>query len=124
MNASLLRRPLTVAETEHQLIVKFDVTGFTRSNLTVELAGRDVTVEGHGPLLDELRESVRLPDDVDPAHVVVYYDRGVLELHAPKRPIRVARRLPVVDKPRGLRWAEAESRETASARAPVGLGLD
>jgi HSP20 family molecular chaperone IbpA len=122
MSVTVPRRDVTVEETEYQLIVRLDVSGIARSELTVELAGPLVTVEGPASAL--LRESLRLPDNVDPTHIVVYYDRGVLELHVPKRDDGVVRRLPVVDKPRGLRWAEAEARATARERLPVGLGLD
>jgi HSP20 family protein len=122
MKSGARQASATVSETECQYIVNVDVRGFTRRDLTVELDGRVVTVAGESRLLDVLEESFRLPDDVDPQHVVVYFDRGVLEIHAPKRGTRARRRVPVIDKPHGLRWTEAEA--TAHDHVPIGLGMD
>jgi HSP20 family molecular chaperone IbpA len=123
MKTELHRHAATVGETEHQYLVELEVAGFTRDELALELDGHLVSVSGESRLLDVLEESFRLPEDADPDHVTAYYDRGMLEIHAPRRRTRGRRRVPIVDKPRGLRWAEAEL-APAPDRMPVGLGLD
>jgi HSP20 family molecular chaperone IbpA len=114
------RRGVTVEETELRFIVTLDLSGFTRPELSVELAGQVVTVRAaHRSSSSVHEESVRLPEHVDTDHVLVYFDCGLVEIHAPKRGA-AARPLAVLRKPRGLLRAEAGLHD----HVPVGLGVD
>ena len=100
------RRPApraAVHEEPGEYVLELDVCDLTPGELVVEVVGCTVVVRGERPedgdggpfsRRERLEESIRLPDDVDPAGVWATYGRGTLELRARRRrPLR--RRIPV-----------------------------
>jgi HSP20 family molecular chaperone IbpA len=79
-------------------LLQLDVSHFARAELAVEVVGSTIIVRGkrledkttHPPfsVREQLEESVRLPDDVDPDSVTALYKEGTLELHGRRRRIR------------------------------------
>lgn len=96
-----------IDETEKKYVIELAVTDFGVRELSVEVKDGVVTVKGEQQRVgsdepfafrERLEESFRLPDDVDVRHLVAYYDRGTLEIHAPKRREAGRHKVPILDK--------------------------
>jgi len=105
-----------IEEHDCEYLVQLDVADFTEQELTVELVGRTVVVQGDQAesetradetflLHERLVESFRLPDDADADGIAVRFEHGTLELHIP-RVVSEPRRLPIE---RGPAYAGAGS---------------
>ena len=92
-----------VRETSEEYVVELDVSDFTRSELSVEALGPQVTIRGDQVegradegkafrLHERFEESFRLPDDADPNAISVFHKHGTLEIHV-KRLLLEPRRL-------------------------------
>jgi HSP20 family molecular chaperone IbpA len=101
-------RPLTdVYETESAVVVKVEIAGISRDDLTVSLSGRKLTIRGvrHdsaaklGYQQMEIQygyfeTEVLVPRPIDEEHIEATYHEGFLSVRLPKAP---ARRVPVVE---------------------------
>jgi HSP20 family molecular chaperone IbpA len=95
----------SVREDGDEYVIELDVADFGESELVVEMLGRRLTVraeqvevaEDDGKafrLHERLEESFRLPDEVDPEDLRVFFARGTLEIHAPRTRLE-PRELPI-----------------------------
>jgi HSP20 family protein len=94
-----LTAPMDIYETEHDLVLEFDLPGLGPEEICLTQRGmicviqadkqsippvgqaRYLCLERH---FGKLRRTVRLPDMVDPSHIRAEYRRGVLRLICPK----------------------------------------
>lgn len=108
-----------VSEVDGEYVIELELSDFAEAELSVELERDIVTVRGeqreaegeaHEPfrLRERIEESFQLPEDVESCCVEAYFDRGVLEIHAPKRRSELRRRIALKRKPQGLLHDAAE----------------
>lgn len=95
-----------VYEDEGSYVVDLDVAEFTEGELSVEVAGRDVTVRGtqaEAPgsdafrVRERLEEAFRLPGDADLHRATASYAHGRLQIRAPR--IDTAPRMLPIERP-------------------------
>jgi HSP20 family protein len=97
---------LEMEETEDEYVVRAEVPGFEASELEVNLTGNTLTIcaehrpaEAKGPKVERphgrLEKTMTLPEGVNPEKVAALYRNGVLEVHLPKAPGALTRRIEV-----------------------------
>lgn len=92
---------LKVEELDKELVVHAEAPGFEAKDIEVNLTGDLLTIaamkkeEGKTEPVAELKRYVTVPPDIDPAKVEALYRNGVLEVHLPKPPEAVGRRIEV-----------------------------
>lgn len=92
---------LKVEELDKEVVVRAEVPGFEVKDIEVNLTGDLLTiaavkkVEGKKEPAAEMRRYVTVPPTIDPAKVEALYRNGVLEVHLPKPPEAVGRRIEV-----------------------------
>jgi HSP20 family protein len=101
-------RGLYLTETEKEYLVRAELPGFEPPEVMVTLVGNVLTIEAkHGeepkegePEVKERRyahvkRTITLPEGVELEKLEAIYRHGVLEVHLPKAPEAVARRIEV-----------------------------
>ena len=87
-----------VYETKNEFVLELDVPGFDERELAVEVTDHTLVVKGERTTKEEtekefrLRERIEetferrfyLPTDADTEHVKAKFEKGILEVHAPK----------------------------------------
>lgn len=88
-----------VYETKDEFVVELEVPGYDNDELSIEVSDHTVRVTGErSETVDEKLKSFRLrerlereferrfqlPNEADTKHVTAVFEKGVLELHAPK----------------------------------------
>jgi HSP20 family protein len=88
-----------VYETENEFVVELELAGYSEKELALALTDHSLTVKGsreqtkdekektfrmHERLEREFVRTFALPPDVDTEHVTAKFEKGVLEIHAPK----------------------------------------
>ena len=88
-----------IAETETEIVVTADLPGFEKEDVTISLAGRDLTIEADDEEESTVEEgqyhrrerirrqrsrTVRLPDAVDETAATADYRNGVLTVTLPR----------------------------------------
>jgi HSP20 family protein len=98
---------LTTEEKEKEVVVRVELPGFEPTEVKVELLGERLTVEAeHKELAEKPEENtertyahvkrmVTLPPGVEPEKAEAVYRNGVLEVHLPRKPEVVGRRIEV-----------------------------
>ncbi len=97
---------LTTEEKEKEIIVQAELPGFEPKEVTVELAGERLTVEAKHEEKTEKGEEkaertahvkrlITLPPEIEPEKIEAVYRNGVLEVHVPRKPEAVPRRIEV-----------------------------
>jgi len=98
---------LTMAETEKEMIVRAEVPGFAPEDVEVHLRGNELLLRAatkveakeneEKPTGTERRYErlLSLPVEIDPEKVEARYHNGVLEVHLPKTPAALVKRVPV-----------------------------
>jgi len=98
---------LTMEEREKEVMVRAELPGFAPEEVRVELLGEQLTIaaEHKAPAegapattqqeVTRVRRMVTLPPSIDPARIEAVYRNGVLEVHLPRLPEAVARRIEV-----------------------------
>jgi len=102
---------LTLEEKEKEVVVRAELPGFEPEEVKVEVAGELLTVEAeHKEPAEEKAEKkeknvkrayahvkrvITLPPDVELEKVEAVYRNGVLEVHLPRKPEAVGRRIEV-----------------------------
>lgn len=99
------RWAMTTEEKEKEYVVKVELPGFKPEEVKVEMIGERMTVEAeHKEPAEKPEEKperiyakrvVTLPPEVEPEKVEVFYRNGVLEVHLPRKPEVVARKIEV-----------------------------
>ena len=104
-------RPATdVYETQDEFVVELEVPGFDERELGIEVTDHTLTVKGERVEAKEseekayrLRERLErtferrfhLPAEADTEHVVARFDKGVLQVHAPKLELAKSKRIEI-----------------------------
>jgi HSP20 family protein len=106
---------LEVEEKEKEYLIRAEVPGFAAEEIAVELSGDVLTITARheekvekeeekgkekapaekSARYSELTRSVTLPPTVDPAKIEAAYKHGVLEIHIPRAPEAMPRKIPV-----------------------------
>jgi len=96
---------LTTEENEKELMVRFELPGFEPAEVKVEMAGDRLTVEAEhnepAAKPEERAERTRVrrvltvPPGIEAAKIEATYRNGVLEVHLPREPEAVGRRIEV-----------------------------
>jgi len=96
---------VTTEETDKELVVRVELPGFEPAEVKVEVAGDRLAVEAvhlePGAKAEEMTERARvrrvlsLPSGIDLAKADAKYRNGILEVHFPREPEAVGRRIEV-----------------------------
>ena len=93
---------LTTEENEKEMVLRFELPGFEAKEVMVNLAGNVLTVEANHPAPEgkeaeahRVRRVITLPANVVLESVEAVHRNGVLEVHLPRTPEAVARRIEV-----------------------------
>jgi len=98
---------LTTEEKEKEIVVRAELPGFTPEELKVEVTGERLMVEAEHKEPAEKKEEkterayvhvkreLTLPPGVEPEKAEATYRNGVLEVHVPRKPEAVGRRIEV-----------------------------
>ena len=96
---------VTTEEKEKEVEVRVELPGFEPSELKVELLGERLVIEAEHKEPAEKPEAERaythvkreltLPPEVEPEKVEAVFRNGVLEVHVPRKPEAVGRRIEV-----------------------------
>jgi HSP20 family protein len=102
--------PVDIYETDEALIMKAELPGFTKDDISIELKENTLIMRGERKRQDEVKEgnyhrmervygafqrSFLLPTTVEQDKVKASYKDGVLELHLPKIPAAQPKRIAV-----------------------------
>jgi len=100
-------RLLTMEENETEFVVRAELPGFAPEELTVELRGEVLVVEAEHRVSAEtaaarterayahVRRMTTLPPEAELEKMEALFRNGVLEVHVPRKPEAVGRRIPV-----------------------------
>jgi HSP20 family protein len=109
-----------VYETANEFVVELEVPGFDENELSIEISDQSLRVSGeraqtkgevektfrsHGRLEHRFERSFQLPANADTEHVRAVFDKGVLEVRAPKRQPGEARTVQISKPARAAREA-------------------
>jgi len=97
---------LTMEEKEKEVLVRVELPGFAKEEIKVELTGDRLMVEAEHKEPEEKKEKeerayahvkreMTLPPEVEAEKAEAIYRNGVLEVHLPRKPEAVGRRLEV-----------------------------
>jgi HSP20 family protein len=98
---------MTTEEKEKEIVVRVELPGFKPEELKVELTGETLKIEAEHKETPEKGEEktegayahvkrvLTLPAGVEPERVEAVYRNGVLEVHVPRKPEAVGRRIEV-----------------------------
>jgi HSP20 family protein len=101
---------LDVSETEEEILVKADLPGIDEKDLSISLSGTNLLIKGEKKEEKEekgkhfhriersfgsFQRTVALPVAVDSSRVRAEYNKGVLEVHLPKKPEAKPQQIPV-----------------------------
>jgi len=99
-----------VYDTGKEWVVELEVPGYEEKELTLEISDHTLTVTGsrtqvkdetdksfrlHERLEYEFERAFALPAEIDSEHVTARFDKGVLEVHAPKLAIVEPRKIAI-----------------------------
>jgi HSP20 family protein len=99
-----------IYETENEFVLEVEVPGYAEKELTIEAFDHTVAVKGDRKEIEEkkdktfrLRERLEkhferrfeLPPEADTEHLRAVFEKGVLEVHAPKSPEAKPRKVPI-----------------------------
>jgi HSP20 family protein len=101
-------RGLTLTEAENEIVVRAELPGFEPPEVEVVLRGNELTVEAKHVEVAEgkeapaeerpfahVRRTMMLPEGLELAKAEAVYRNGVLEVHVPRLPEAVGRRIEV-----------------------------
>lgn len=100
-------RGLTMEENEKEVVIRAELPGFEPAEVRVEVLGERLTVEAeHREPAEKpegkaerayahMRRVITLPPEVETEKTEAVYRNGVLEVHVPRRPEAVGRRIEV-----------------------------
>jgi len=98
---------LTTEERENEVVVRAELPGFAPEELRVEWLGGRLTIEAEHKVPAEgtekrpereyahVRRTIELPTAIEAAKVEATFRNGVLEIHLPRTPEAMARRIEV-----------------------------
>lgn len=95
---TLVAPNVDIYESAREIRLEADFPGVARDALSIELDGRELTLEGRRPYRTgtlRLRRTFRLPDTIDPARVEAELRHGVLRVTLPKRDEVLPRRIEI-----------------------------
>jgi HSP20 family protein len=94
---------VAMEDTDRELVVRFELPGFEANELEVLLAANELAVAAAHKVLEEkeevetrrVRRVVTLPPNLDLTKMEATYRNGILEVHVPRTPEAVGRRIEV-----------------------------
>jgi HSP20 family protein len=95
---------LTMEEGEKEMVLRAELPGFAPEEISVEVRGEELTIEAEhkegegkeaGRSYAHVKRTLALPSTVEPANIEAAYRHGVLEVHVPRKPEAVGRRIEV-----------------------------
>ena len=101
---------LDVSETDDEILVKADLPGVDEKDLSVSLSGTNLLIKGEKKEEKEekgkhfhriersfgsFQRTIALPVAVDSSRIKAEYNKGVLEIHLPKKPEAKPQQIPV-----------------------------
>jgi len=101
------RYALTMEEKEKEFLVRAEMPGFTPEEVKLEMAGERLTIEAeHKEEIKKgeekaertyahVKREITLPPEIEIEKVEAVYRNGVLEVHVPRKPEAVGRRIEV-----------------------------
>lgn len=99
-----------VYETEDEFVLEVEVPGYAEKELTIEAFDHTVAISGERKVDEERKEKTfrlherlekhferrfELPPEADTEHLRAVFEKGVLEVHAPKSPEAKPRKIPI-----------------------------
>ena len=102
--------PADVYETEDEFVIELEVPGYEEKELGIEVTDHTLTVTGEHVVPTERTEKTfrlkermqteferrfQLPQEVDSEHLKARFERGLLEVHAPKQPMAKPKTVPI-----------------------------
>ena len=108
--APLVAPPTDIYETDAEYVVELEVPGFDEKELTVEVVDHTLAIRGerenveeeaakeftlHERLARQFERRFVFPIEVDTNNVKAVFDKGVLEVHAPKTPVAKPRKIAI-----------------------------
>ena len=99
-----------VYETEDEFVLEVEVPGYAEKELTIEAFDHAVAISGERKVDEERKEKTfrlherlekhferrfELPPEADTEHLRAVFEKGVLEVHAPKSPEAKPRKIPI-----------------------------
>ena len=99
-----------VYETEDEFVLEVEVPGYAEKELTIEAFDHTVAISGERKVVEERKEKTfrlherlekhferrfELPPEADTEHLRAVFEKGVLEVHAPKSPEAKPRKIPI-----------------------------
>lgn len=102
--------PVDIYETDHALVMKAELPGFSKDDISIELKDNTLFIKGERKRQDEVSESnyhrtervygafqrsFQLPITVEHDKIQASYKDGILELHLPKTPAAQPKRIAV-----------------------------
>jgi len=108
--ASPLVPAADVYETDDAFVVELEVPGYAEKELDIEVSDHTLTVKGeqteakqekekdfrlHERLEKHFERRFELPPEADTEHLRAVFEKGVLEVHAPKSPEAKPRKIPI-----------------------------
>jgi len=101
------RWDVTTEENEKEFMIRFELPGFEPAEVKVEISGDRLLVEAEHKMKEEngqdrsdrnythVKRTITLPTGVNLEVVAANYRQGVLEVHIPRAPEALARRIEV-----------------------------
>jgi len=98
---------LTTEEKEKEFVIRVELPGFAPEEVNVEVLANRLTITAEHPLPTEgteekrevehrrVRRIVTLPEGVEPERIEATYRNGVLEVHLPRIPEAIPRKIEV-----------------------------
>ena len=102
-----------IYETDDEFVVELEVPGFEEKELGIEVSDHQLTVKGARTETKEQKEKAfrlrerlereferrfELPADADTEHVKARFEKGVLEVHAPKLAVSKPKKVEIAKK--------------------------
>ncbi len=99
-----------VYETENEFVLEVEVPGYAEKELTIEAFDHTVAISGDRKEVEEKKDKTfrlherldkhferrfELPPEADTKHLRAVFEKGVLEVHAPKSPEAKPRKIPI-----------------------------
>jgi len=96
---------LTMEELEKEIVVRVELPGFTPEEVKVEVTGERLLVEAEHKepaekpeaerAVTHVKREITLPPEIEAEKVEAMFRNGVLEVHLPRKPEAVGRRIEV-----------------------------
>jgi|GEM_PF-1323171 len=84
-----------VEEKETHFLLSFDLPGFAKDEVQIEVAGDELLIEGRNPVRGNFRRAITIPNTVDFSKIEAEHANGVLRIALPKAESARPRKIPI-----------------------------